>query len=380
MKRTWFFALSLVFAQAALAQGFKVTDLGPLIPVGVNIDGEVAGNVNGAAAVWTQALGTKELGTLQGGTFSHAVAINDMGVVAGTADGPALMDFGNLGTQECPDVQQPFTWSSSKGFQTAPAIASTWDPLIDIGPCDQQDYATGINIHGQTVGSNDDIATYKSGYVWAGSNGMSLWTGNYQSGANAINDYGIVAGQIGNNILQFASHAAVWVNGTQYDLGSLAGNSSQWFGCSGALSVNDMDEVAGWSGTELSSVYPCADLYDSQAPVHAFVWTSHTGMRDLGTLPGDKASVALKTNLFGVVIGMSGNTVLQNPQIEYALTVTGHPFIWTSMTGMYNLNELLLPGSGWVLNSVADINEWGQIVGTGTVNGETHGYLLTLEF
>jgi hypothetical protein len=44
---------------------------------------------------------------------------------------------------------------------------------------------------------------------------------------------------------------------------------------------------------------------------------------------------------------------------------------------MQDLNTLIRSGSGWVLNSVSGINVWGQIVGSGTFNGETRGFLLT---
>ena len=45
---------------------------------------------------------------------------------------------------------------------------------------------------------------------------------------------------------------------------------------------------------------------------------------------------------------------------------------------MTDLNQLIPPGSDWVLKSVSDINDAGQIVGTGEApNGETHGFLLT---
>jgi probable HAF family extracellular repeat protein len=393
MKCTWFFALSLVLAGAASAQSrvivdpgapvpagindYKVIDLGPLVPVGINIEGEVAGNVNGAAAIWTAVEGIRQLDLLPSGTLSRAVSINDAGTIAGTAETAGVMNFGAFGLQDCSDLTQPFSWSRATGFQTAQSIPSAWPPLAFDYPCYQQDYATGINIRGQIVGSNMDIATYKYGFVWAGANGLDLLTGDYQSGANAINDYGIVAGQIGNNILGVASHAAIWTNGVQTDLGTLAGDSSVWTACSGAAAVNDLNQVVGWSGTTASSETPCYDITDSQAPVRAFLWTSDGGMRDLGALPGDTASVALKINIFGVAIGMSGNSAIENQQEEYALTVTGRPFMWTAVTGMRDLNSLLRPDSGWVLNSAADINAWGQIVGTGTLNGEVHGFLLT---
>jgi len=44
---------------------------------------------------------------------------------------------------------------------------------------------------------------------------------------------------------------------------------------------------------------------------------------------------------------------------------------------MQDLNTLIHSNSGWVLNTATDINVWGQIVGSGTLNGQPHGYLLT---
>jgi hypothetical protein len=44
---------------------------------------------------------------------------------------------------------------------------------------------------------------------------------------------------------------------------------------------------------------------------------------------------------------------------------------------MRDLNDLIPASSGWNLQSVSDINIAGQMVGTGTINGEVHGFLLT---
>jgi hypothetical protein len=44
---------------------------------------------------------------------------------------------------------------------------------------------------------------------------------------------------------------------------------------------------------------------------------------------------------------------------------------------MEDINARIRAGSGWVLNSVSGINFWGQIVGSGTFNGQSHGFLLT---
>ena len=88
--------------------------------------------------------------------------------------------------------------------------------------------------------------------------------------------------------------------------------------------------------------------------------------------------MALKVNLFGQIIGTSGNTVVQQDGVPGGtIQVIGHPFTWSERSGMQDLNTLIRANSGWVLNSVSGINIWGQIVGSGTFNGEPHGFLLT---
>ncbi len=44
---------------------------------------------------------------------------------------------------------------------------------------------------------------------------------------------------------------------------------------------------------------------------------------------------------------------------------------------MMDLNNLINPGLGWELNYAYDINGNGDIVGLGTIAGETHAFLLT---
>ncbi len=50
---------------------------------------------------------------------------------------------------------------------------------------------------------------------------------------------------------------------------------------------------------------------------------------------------------------------------------------WLLTNNMQNLNELITAGSGWVLLNATDINNAGQIVGSGKLNDVPHGFLLT---
>jgi hypothetical protein len=44
---------------------------------------------------------------------------------------------------------------------------------------------------------------------------------------------------------------------------------------------------------------------------------------------------------------------------------------------MLDLNDFIGQGSGWVLTSANAITILGQITGFGTINGQTHAFLLT---
>ena len=77
-------------------------------------------------------------------------------------------------------------------------------------------------------------------------------------------------------------------------------------------------------------------------------------------------SLALEINDLGQVVGTS-NTAIG----------AAHAFIWDKIAGMVDLNNLTDSMAGWELAAATDINESGQIVGYGTFNGETHGYLLS---
>jgi len=110
--------------------------------------------------------------------------------------------------------------------------------------------------------------------------------------------------------------------------------------------------IVGTSGNNSrANEYAFAFLYDG-------VSTS-----DLGTLGGLRSG-AYDINDYDQVVG-------------YSETATGnHAFVWDQATGMQDLNNLIT-ASGWVLSSAAAVNNAGDIVGTGLLNGQPHGFLLT---
>ena len=371
--KSTFATLLLVFLTpfVGAAQVYTITDLGSLRPTAINSWAQIVGNQNNQAYLW--AFGhLRPLGTLAGGTFSQGAAINDLGVITGSADAPGSVTYPDGTTQSCADLVQPFLWTLRSGIQAVGAVPGIRALEGFDLPCPDYE-VSAINNQNQVVGTNDDIATYEYGFVWSRSKGWTQFEDGYQTTASGINDSGSAVGQIAAGLIPELTHAALWVNGTGTDLGTLGGDSNNFLYCSAANSINNSSQVVGWSTFGISAGY-CFD--PELSPLHAFIWTSSTGMQDLGTLPGDTSSVAVKINLVGQVVGSSGSQVTV-ANTDGAIQVVGRPFIWSARNGMQDLNALIPSNSGWVLNSASDINFWGQIIGMGELNGQPHGYLLT---
>jgi probable HAF family extracellular repeat protein len=85
---------------------------------------------------------------------------------------------------------------------------------------------------------------------------------------------------------------------------------------------------------------------------------------DLGLLPGFVGGEGRAINASGVVVGALVNATGGN-----------HAFVYDAQ--MRDLNDLIPAGSGWVLATANGINDFGWIVGAGTLNGEGRSFLLT---
>jgi probable HAF family extracellular repeat protein len=149
-------------------------------------------------------------------------------------------------------------------------------------------------------------------------------------------------------------------NGLVHDLGNLGGTvNTDLLGIgNAALAINNRGQVAGVSALP------------GNQNTHAFLWSRETGMRDLGTLPGDVNSAGLAINDRGdvVVASIDGSEATGNP----------HPAVWQNGV-MSNLNDLIPADSPLYLLGVFWINDAGQIAGFGLdLNTfEIHAFLAT---
>ena len=329
--------LACGICQKAFAQMYSITDLGTLPSFnsseanGVNASGQVAGissdtvNVIDHAFVWSG--GTmQDLGTL-GFSSSSAIDINALGQA-----------IGNL--YNSPDSPHTFIWTSDAG------LTDIHDPSTGFS----SSVASAINGLSQIVGQlTNDGGDTGHAFLWSSGTGITdlgVMPGLTSSSASDINDSGQVVGSSWSDTS--ATKAFLWTSdGGFTDLGKLPG----FINADGGA-INASAQVVG-------------EASNNRGPVHGFLWTSSAGMSDLGTLSGFSSLHPSAVNAGGVVVGEASND-----------PAPGVAFIWRNGV-ITDLNSLIPSGSGWVLLRANGINDAGQIVGLGTIGGQSHGFLLT---
>jgi probable HAF family extracellular repeat protein len=348
-----------------------------------------------------------DLGTL-GGTYSYAYGNNNEGWVAGGAATPTQTDgvsetaflwhnghIINLGTLGGPNSgaggpnargEAVLSSETSKpdpnsedfcGFGThLQCLAATWKhgelTALPNLPGGNNAAAFGINNRGEIVGfaetdTTDVCATpfqalRFEAVIWE-PNGqireLLPLKGDTVAFAFGINDHGQAVGSSGlcsNTTLPplapSGPHAVLWEkDGSVIDLGNLGGTNNI------AGSINDRGEVVGTSQSA------------KDGTIHAFLWTKHKGMQDLGAYPGAVATVAPcchSINNRGEVIGFAID----------GTTFNFRALVWQDQVPM-DLNQFIPAGSGWYLEAAETISDNGEIVGYGTINGQVHAFLAT---
>ena len=304
--------------------GADITNLG-FDGVAINQAGQVAGTLNGHAAVSTPGGGVLDLGTL-GGPSSRGYAINGSGHVAGSST-------------TATGATHAFVWTPGEGMR-------------DLGtlPGGTSSIARGMNDRGEVVGQstrprvNPDVpfvGPVTHAFRWTAALGMEdlgALAGLNASIAYDINNSGQVVGRaysVDRVILpptdpEDFSSAFLWTPGQ--GMRSLGGGIAQ--------AINDAGTVVGRVATIL--------------PSHAWMWTPTDGFRSLGAFGSGNSSAAYGINEAGQIVGTS--------TIGLACCISGqHAFIWTASEGL----ESITPTTG--ISTAVAINDRLQVVGNGRV-------------
>ncbi len=272
-----------------------------------------------------------------------------------------------------------------------------------------------INDNGQASGFSRSVDGAKCAVRWDDSSSItdlgvlanpdSDYVG-VNSDAFGIGNEGMVIGfaEIPNINGETVVFHAVKSNGNSFiDLGTLNGSNSEYqYGYSIAYDFNNFGETVGIA-------------HDDSFNFRPFIHDSQGGMMELQTDPSYPdgewyASVINDSDLIGGHVITSDNHVIpyywncrncspekialpdEFPNGEiYAINNLGqmvgmmwsdddepieHAFIFDVVFGVRDLNSFVSSDSGWLLTFARDINDSGQIAGTGIFQGNKRGYML----
>jgi len=335
---------------------------------------------------------------LPGYERSVAWGLNNAGQVVGR--------FSNVNPATgAPEERRGFLWDPGEGARLLPTLAgesSAWD----------------VNEGGLASGASSDAAGRERAALWdSGTSQLSdLGTlSNPSTGASGptstaygVNKLGGVVGRadIPNNdgsLTPFHAFRADGQSGMQ-DLGTLTTAWPQYQnGYSIAYAVNAGGAVVGIAHDDALAYVPF--IYDSTTgmqplprdPVFLSGEWYAVAINDTGLIGGhviaapnqsipfywpDRASAPLRLPLpagfpYGEIYGVNsaGQMVGLMWDSDQA-DATHRAFLFDTQGGVRDLTSLIDPQSGWVLSYARDINDAGQIVGFGQLNGQDRAVVL----
>jgi probable HAF family extracellular repeat protein len=352
-----------------------ITDLGSLpgrnasVPVGISETGLIAGFsqygvidpptgfAQWQAVLWNQDRSILGLGTF-GGNCSTAYSVNSRGQVVGMALNAV---------EEDPDVASFISFDCPAATQ---ARAFLWQngAMQDLGTLGGNDASAGqVNERGQIVGISytdttpNDTTGIPTVHPFLWQNGVMKDLGSLggtlavpgslglPGGTRVLNDAGEIVGTStlpGDEV----QHAFLWSNGRMIDLGTLGGSTSD------GVAINNKGQVVGR-----------ARVSDTPFVRHAFLWEKGH-MSDLGTVAPCARSTATSINAASQIIGdLGGCTGTFDESVFYV--ENGKP--------MVDLNTLIAPSSDIHLTAAWNINDRGEIFGSGLLpDGSARAVLL----
>jgi probable HAF family extracellular repeat protein len=313
-----------------------------------------------------------DLGTL-GGKRSTALGINRAGHVVGsaeTADGRihafvylknALIDLGTFGGTESSahrinDEGLIVGRASTADGDFRPFVSSATGVPFDLSQLDGRlkgifSTAVDINNAGHLVGyrqtHKDHMAARRRVFIYRDSGVVDLGTFGGEDGfVAALNKAGHMAGYFSTEPhADYADHRGFLMDEKGLaNLGSLGGRMTT------PTDINDSSQVVGYAQVR-------------SGEHHAFLYRAGR-LTDLGMLPGGTQSYAYAINNLGQAVGTSDSSAGAQRAVLF------------DRGAVTDLNSLI-PATGWLLTDARDINDSGQIVGTGIVDGQVRAFLLT---
>jgi uncharacterized protein (TIGR03437 family) len=372
-------ALLTVLTASAFAQPkYTITDLG----TNPTLDGCIATSIspNGTIAGYCHLSGqSPNSGASQGFIYSGgkmtmlasasgpqvAVGVNDDGTVIGVAAPQGQTFSGAL-----------FTGGTSGFFAKGAGSPTNFQQYF---------WPAGINASGQVAGIqvlslSTSSLSFAQGAIYSPSTGKYTQVPGdaANSLALSINKRGDTAGlTFILNLFAFSLSLTgeEWVGSTASVLPPPSGGGNG----SAATSVNDQDVSVGASFTSALSLGddPLTDV--SFSNLRAVIWKNLVPT-DLNAIIGSRFSLAEGVNNSGAVVGLKGDISPGSFGPVDLLLYTDSPsyraFLYDGVKA-YDLNNQVNNIGNWILTTATAINDAGQIVGAGFINGKEHAFLLT---
>jgi uncharacterized membrane protein len=330
------FVAVLLCAAAACSHAaplrYQIRDIGVLpggygtVGADINNLGEITANASTSAgelhAVLYQGRRLHDIGVLPGFPQAFPYAINDRTEIVGTQYGGSL--FGTPGI-----TGFLYTHGELLDLETVMGVEG-WTYPVD------------INNHGHIVGSwyQEGIST-SDGFVFANGTFTLLprLVPNGPIYPFAINDAGDIVGSMPIRDTFYDFRAILIRNGQVQNLGVLPDTVS-----SVAYGLNDRGTIVGG----------CL----GPAGFKGFVYRNGA-MTDVGALPGLENTSLWQVNNHEQIVGGCFKTLAPGPIVPVSRAIV------ISDGVMHDLNDLIPPGSRWLLTNASAINDHGEIMARG---------------